>query len=223
MSLTLKAMESRAVSAESEIFNFRMDGRKNFLTWHAFQQAEIRVYEEQAERYRAIEAKTKDVRRKKRAQKGLDTCIRAIAGIIRDIRYNQEIRAKRKEDRDAWQAEGWRPLNVIDSGTFSTQPWPLEYAASHARREQETLKALGYESRQECPDYQAHRIYDSYWGTTYNQPSGHVVILVKVGTELELELAKRAYKQQQAEYWKALHEKYKWDLPIPETRLRDWK
>lgn len=221
--MTLTSIESAIVANTASIFNLRMDGRRQYPTWHTFKQAEIRAYQEQAGRYRAVDAKSKCQRRKKRACKGLADCLRSIDSIVRDIRYNQEIRARRKEDRDAWKNAGWRVLDVIDSSAFSTQPWPLEYAASHARREQETLKALGYETKQECPDYEAHIIYDHYWGTRYNNPSGHVVILVKVDTEMGAELARRAYIAQQREYWTALHVKYKWELPIPEIRLRDWR
>ena len=182
-------------------------------------------------------ARTRSKRRQKSIQKQRAYVESYIMSNARNIAYCLELRAQRQEDCDAWQTEGYRVFDVIDSYSFSTQPFPFEYACSSARDKQKTLRELGIESKTESPDYVYRSVRCSYWGGTYSNPTGHVVILVKADTPMELELIRRSYREYMDNYWyeshmrhvanpKSIYSSYwsyrPYDARIYSTYFRDW-
>jgi hypothetical protein len=122
-----------------------------------------------------------------------------------NVAYCLEQRAIRQEDNEDWVSRGYRAFKVIDSHVFSTQPFPFSYACSHARMIQDTLRKLGIDSITESPDMYYYRTMINYRGGTMQITGGHVVILVKADTAMDLELLRRRYVEYMAEYWYQSH------------------
>lgn len=163
--------------------------------------------------WRNIAQRTKWVRLRKVADREIARANDYLARDKANERYCLELRAKRSEDRQGWEARGYRVFNVVDSYCFSTQPSPMYCAESWARRIIETLDGLGISGViQESPDYEYHSVRCPYWGSSYSNPTGHVVVLVPADTPMDLEVIRRKYAAHMRQYWLDLHVKHGWDM-----------
>ncbi len=217
--VTLKQLE-RIASALQDQYPLSDSWRRQ--TRLQYNRSRIALHNTTAAVWQTVANRTRDIRRWKRALRQAELARHYTARVQADIAYGLEFRAKHREDREAWELAGYRCFMVLDSYTYGTQPFPFAYASSHARRVQSDLAKLGVQSKTESPDYVYRSVRCSYWGGTYSDPSGHVVILVPAASELELELIRRKYTDAMREYWTGLRAKYNWALPIPEERFQDW-
>lgn len=158
----------------------------------------------------AVLLRSRDKRTQRRTVERMERIQRAIDSAWSNQRWNPEHRAQRREDNEAWQDAGWYCIDAIDSYTFSTQPFPYEYANSTARSYCDRLRAMGIMCRTESPDHVSRSQRCSYWGGSYSADTGTVCILVKCDTVAELEQIRRAYAANQHEYWHDLSVKHSW-------------
>jgi hypothetical protein len=162
-----------------------------------------------------------------KAQKLLRDAVGYMLRDNRDLRYYREHVASRREDNESWNAAGWYCVTTFDSYTFSTQPFPYEYACSTARIWQDKLTALGHETVLDSPNHVSRSQRCPYWGGSYSADTGTVCVLVKCGTPMELELIRRELAQAEHVYWKGVADKcgWKWDETACgyRTSFRDWK
>lgn len=153
-------------------------------------------YDQGADYYAMAWRKTKSAWRKRLWNAKAQMAAEQAERWRRDERYRMEARRDWREQIEAYADQGYTLVEVIRHSTFNTQPWPLEYAGSHARRTVETLQGLGFHAKAVLVDYEYHRYRDSYWGTWIGNPSGTYHVLVE-GPVMVAEMAKRAY----TEYW----------------------
>lgn len=152
--------------------------------------------------------------RDKRTQRKTAERMERIQRTIDSARSNQlwclEHRAKRREDNEAWNDAGWYCIDTIDSGVFSTQPFPYEYANSTARSYCDRLRSMGVTCRTESPDHVSRSQRCSYWGGSYSADTGTVCILVKCDTIAELEQIRREYAAVEHAKWYGLAMQHGW-------------
>lgn len=109
-----------------------------------------------------------------------------------DYAWGQEARRDRREFRESLSEQGLQIFEVIDSYTFSTQPFPLEYARTCAYRDCEDLAKLGFKARTMGVDIVRRSTRCPYWGGTYDSSYGKYVVLIE-GLPMDAELARRAH------------------------------
>jgi len=133
-----------------------------------------------------------------------------------DRTYREQL-ASRREDSEEWESQGYRVFTHFYSHTYSTSSDPMYTARSAADRVVKDLAKLGYCAHTQCPDFQHRSVRCTYWGGTYSDNCGHIVVLIRVDTPMELELARREYAEFMLQYWRGLQ----WDVTHRET-FNNW-